>query len=375
MKIAVNTRLLLKNKLEGIGWFTYQTLKRITQNNIKDEFIFFFDRPYDKEFIFDMNVHPVVLFPPARHPLLWYWYFEYSIPQALKKFKPDVYLSTDSWTTLHSNIPTVNVIHDINFEHHPEFIENKWHRKYYQKYAKPYAQRATRLVAVSEYTKQDIIQTYGIPSDRIDIVHNGINESYHPIDEAQKNEIRQKYTEDAPYFISISSLHKRKNINNLLKAFDLYKNRMQNDMKLVFVGSKMWRNIEIDIIVNEMQYKEDVIFLGNMQPEELNLLLGAADALTYVSLFEGFGIPIIEAFQTETPVIASNVTSMPEVGGNAALYCTPQSPESIAEAMIKITSSPTLRTQLIENGRNRKQLYSWDQSAENLWACIQKARK
>ena len=97
MRIAVNTRLLLKDKLEGIGWFTFETLKRITKNHPEHEFIFLFDRPYDKEFIFSENIIPVVIQPPARHPFLWYLFFEWSIPAALKKYKADIFISPDGW--------------------------------------------------------------------------------------------------------------------------------------------------------------------------------------------------------------------------------------------------------------------------------------
>src|SRR5512139_2040469 len=100
MRIAVNTRLLIKDKLEGIGWFTYETLKRITRKHPEHEFIFLFDRPFDKEFIFAQNIIPVIITPEARHPILWYLWFEYSVPRALKKYKADIFLSPDGYLSL-----------------------------------------------------------------------------------------------------------------------------------------------------------------------------------------------------------------------------------------------------------------------------------
>ena len=120
MKIAVNTRLLLPNKLDGIGWFTYENLKIITQAHPEHEFIFLFDRKFSDELIFSDNITPEIIYPQSRHPLLWYWWFEHSVPNALRKHKADLFLSTDGYLSLNTDTPQVNVIHDINFKHHPK---------------------------------------------------------------------------------------------------------------------------------------------------------------------------------------------------------------------------------------------------------------
>ena len=120
MIIAVNTRLLLKNKLEGIGWFTYETLSRITKNHPEHIFYFLFDRPYHSDFVFESNVTPIVLPPPARHPVLFYIWFEISVARFLRKLKPDLFLSPDGYLSLKTKTTSLAVIHDINFEHYPE---------------------------------------------------------------------------------------------------------------------------------------------------------------------------------------------------------------------------------------------------------------
>src|SRR5450432_4302121 len=130
MRIAVNVRFLIKNKLEGIGWFTNETLKRITSQHPEHQFFFFFDRPYDSSFIFSENIKPMVLFPPARHPLLWYYWFEYAVPKALKKVKPDVFLSTDAYLSIHTQVKELLVVHDLAFLHFPGHI-NSLTSKYY----------------------------------------------------------------------------------------------------------------------------------------------------------------------------------------------------------------------------------------------------
>ena len=121
MRIAVNTRLLIKNKLDGIAWFTLETFKRICKQHPEHEFIFIFDRKYSNEFIFAKNITPVVISPPTRHPLLIWFYFEYSIPYILKKINADIFISPDGWLSLKTKLPQLAVIHDLNFHYYPEF--------------------------------------------------------------------------------------------------------------------------------------------------------------------------------------------------------------------------------------------------------------
>lgn len=185
MNIAVNTRLLLKGKLEGIGWFTAETLKRITAQHPEHHFDFFFDRPYDPSFIFSSNVTPHILPPPARHPLLWFWWFEKSIPRELNQTKADLFLSPDGYGSLSTEVKQVIVIHDVAFEHF-ETHNKKAVQRYYKKYTPLYARRANRIATVSEYTKQNLIDFYKIPAGKIDVVYNGSHEYFRSLSEEEK---------------------------------------------------------------------------------------------------------------------------------------------------------------------------------------------
>lgn len=372
MKIAVNTRLLLPNALDGIGWFTYQTLKRITQQHAEHQFYFIFDRPYSEEFIFSDNITPVVIPPPARHPFLWYLYFEYSTPHILRKINPDLYLSTDGWMPVDIPYKSVDVIHDLNFAHHPEFLKPLI-RKYYNYYFPKFARSATRIATVSEFAKQDIHEVYGIPTENIDVVYNGVNHEFKPLSIEEKESIRAKYTAGNPYFLFVGLIHKRKNLDNIFKSFDLFKKKERNEAyKLVVVGDKKWWRGDIENAFRTMKHKEDVIFLGRADSDELAKLMGTASALLYPSLFEGFGIPIVEAFQAHTPVITSNITSMPEVAGDAALFVNPYSVEEIAQAMCKVIEDEELVKSLILKGNMQKDKFSWDITAAKLWETIEK---
>jgi glycosyltransferase involved in cell wall biosynthesis len=371
MKIAVNTRLLLKNKLEGIGWFTFETLKRITTQHPEHEFFFIFDREYSDEFIFSDNITPIVIHPQARHPVLYYIYFEYSIPRILKKLKPDLFLSPDGYLPLSGKTKMLNVFHDLNFEHYPDdlpFAERKYYRYFFPKYA----HKANRIATVSEYSKSDIVKQYGVSPDKIDVVYNGANENFKPIADKEKQSVREKYTKGNPYFLFVGALHPRKNLVNLFKAFDTFKQGGKNSEKLLVVGEKKWWTDDIKKAYGEMKNREDVIFSGRLEFVELQLVLAAALALVYVSYFEGFGIPIVEAFYAETPVITSNATSMPEIAGGAALLVDPFSIDSICGQMKKMASDGELRKDLIENGKERRKEFTWQKSADRLWRSIEK---
>ncbi|MGE0089580.1 MAG: glycosyltransferase family 4 protein [Bacteroidales bacterium] len=374
MKITVNTRLLLKNKLEGIGWFTYESLKRITQNHPEHEFYFIFDRPYHDDFIFSSNVHPIVIGPQARHPFLFYWWFEKSIPKILKQINADLFISPDGFLSLSTDVKSIAVFHDINYMHYPKdfpFLV----RHYYHYFSPRFAKKADRIVTVSEYSKNDIVSQFSILPELIDVVYNGANLIYNPITDIEKLTTKQKHTSGNDYFIFVGALSPRKNVSNLLLAFDRFKNQTFSMAKLLIVGEKMFKTRKMKRVYSQMLFKDDVIFAGRMSPEELKYLYGSAIALTFVPYFEGFGVPMIESMNCGIPVITSNVTSMPEIAGEAALLVDPFSVNSIADAMIRIYADDHLRNELITKGSVQCKKFSWDKTAERFWESIEKVIK
>lgn len=373
MKIVVNTRLLIKDKLEGIGWFTYETLKRITNAHPEHQFYFLFDRKYDDSFIFSDNITPIVLSPQARHPILFKIWFNWSVHRFLKKINADLFVSPDGYLSLPTKTPQLAVIHDLNFEHFPEFLP-KHITKYYTTYFPLFAKKATRIVTVSNFSKKDIVKQYKIDPQKIDVVYNGINKRFCPLEIDKKNNIKTKYAEGNPFFIYVGSLNPRKNIENTLKAFDLFKKQTQLNHKFIIVGEKLWNNKSIEDCYNNLSYKEDIIFTGRLFNEDLGQLLASAVALLYISYFEGFGIPIIEAMQCGTPVITSTETSLPEVAGDAAILCNPNDIESIAQQMSNILDDK-LSIGYIEKGFINANRFNWDTAAIELWNSIKNTIK
>lgn len=370
-KIAVNARFLIEGKLEGIGRFTKETLQRITQNNPQHQFYFLFDRKNYESFLFSDNITPVVVNPPARHPFLWYCWFEIALPRVLKNISPDIFLSPDGFASLKTPVPTLSVFHDIAFEHYPEFIPFI-NRKFYQYYSPKYANEVKRIATVSEFSKSDIVSKYKISPKKIDVVYNGANPTCKPISEAEKLKVRAQYTSGCPYFIFISAVHPRKNLPRILKAFDAFKSKTNSSTKLVVAGRMGWKNEHLKAIINKMHYKNEVVFTGHLPIKEIERLTAAALALCYTSLFEGFGLPILEAMYAEIPVITSNVSSMPEVAGDAALLVDPTSCKAIMEAMLQIEQKPDLRQCLINKGKIQREQFKWDRTANLLWESMTK---
>lgn len=371
LKIAVNTRLLLPDKMEGIGYFAYETLLRITRQHPETEFHFLFDRPYDKRFIFADNVKPVVLFPPARHPFLWYWWFEWTVAGYLRRNKCDLFLSPDGYCSLRSSTPTLAVQHDLAFEHYPAFVP-ALHSKYYKYFVPRFMAHATRIATVSAYSKADIVRLYGTKPDKIDVVYNAAKDVFAPINKEEIKVLQQQHTQGKSYFIYVGSIHPRKNLKNMLLAYDKYRSaRPAAEQKFLIAGAPGWQNSELWQVVESLRYRNDVIFLGRQPLDGIAKLVAGAYAMLYVSLFEGFGVPPIEAMQCGVPVITSSTSSMPEICGDAALFAHPLNVQQIAEAMISLYDNSALNTELSTRGIIQAKKYSWDLSAQLLWqSCL-----
>lgn len=374
MRIAVNTRLLLKNKLEGIGRFSYETLRELVLQNPQHEFIFLFDRPYAEEFVFAPNIEPVVIGPKARHPLSFIIWMEWSVRRALKKYKADVFLSPDGYVSLLSRKPTVAVIHDLNFEHFPQDLPAlaRW---YYRTFFKWFARKAAVVATVSNFSMLDIEIRYKVPKEKLRVVYNGVGEGFKPLPEKKQVAVREEFFGGNEYFFYVGSIHPRKNISRLIEAFDLFKSETDNSIKLVIAGARYWWTEEMEDTIDAIDHREDIIFTGRIPDEELYQMMGAAKALTYVSYFEGFGIPVIEAMKCGVPVITSDQTSLPEIAGDAAILVDPFSHVAISDAMKKIISNDDLRESMIEKGKLRAGEFTWEKTALAMWKCIEDAVK
>ncbi|MDZ4809604.1 MAG: glycosyltransferase family 1 protein [Bacteroidota bacterium] len=369
MTVAINCWILRNKKLDGIGYFTVNAVAYLIKDHPDVQFRILCDKKFTEAYFDFPNVTKHKIFPALRHPLLYVFYMDVVLPLFLRKHKPDVMVSADGYLSLLSTCKQIPIIYDINFEHKPEDIKLK-NRIYFKFFFKRFARKAKRIATISEYSKKDIADYYKIDPDKIDNVSCGINSNFSPLNEQEIIEVKNKWSAGKPYFFFVGSMHPRKNIKRLIDAFNLFKQETSSDFKLILAGSILWSKSEIEDSYTNSPYKADIIFTGRLSDEDLQNMLGAAYALSFVPIFEGFGLPIVEAFQSGVPVICSNVTSMPEVAGDAALMVDPFSIENIADGMEKLAKDNELRNQLIAKGHIQKKLFSWARTAQLLWESI-----
>jgi glycosyltransferase involved in cell wall biosynthesis len=216
------------------------------------------------------------------------------------------------------------------------------------------------------------VQHYNIDASKIDVVYNGAAQGFHPLEAEQIVAVRKKITGGTPYFLYIGALHPRKNLERLVRAYGEFRRKNDSQTKLVIAGGNYWNYEALQKAIETVPDKNEIIFTGRLSEEELFQVTGAALALTYVPYFEGFGIPIVEAMACDIPVLTSNITAMPEVGGDAALYVDPFSEESISSALAMMDKDESLRGNLIAKAKIQREKFSWDKTAAALWNSMEK---
>ncbi|MCW3074084.1 MAG: glycosyltransferase family 4 protein [Flaviaesturariibacter sp.] len=374
MIIAVNTRLLLSTHLEGIGYFIKEVFTRLAIRHPDHQFFFLLDRPYSAETSLPANVKMLTLSPPARHPLLWKYWYDIKVPLTLKRVKADVFVSPDGFASLTTKVPQCMVVHDLGFLHQADTYK-KSHVQFLRHYTPRFVQKVAMIATVSSFSKADLLTHYKVKAGKIDVVYSAVKEAFRPLDFESRQAIKEKYTGSREYFIYAGAIQPRKNLVNLLKAFSLFKKRQKSNWKLVLAGRLAWKNGDFLELLKTYKYRDDVVLTGYVEEAELVKLVAASYALVYPSLFEGFGVPVLEAMKCGVPPLTSQDSSMQEIAGDAALYFDPADPASIADAMMLIYKDETWRSHLIERGKKVSANYSWDRTADLLWESILKAVK
>lgn len=364
-KIAINVRFLLPNKLEGYGIYTQEILSRWVKIWPEAQFYFIFDRAYDERYIFSSNITPIVLFPPARHPLLFMAWYEFSLSRFLNKLKPDLFLSMDGFLPLGYKGKKMVVIHDLAYLHFPQGIPLS-HLWYYKCFQPKFAHSADQIIAVSEFSKMDIVDKFQIEPDKISVVPNACRDGFRPISSEEKIKVQLIYSEGKPYFMTLGAVHPRKNLSSVLLAFDRFKTaNPELPHRLLITGRKAWKNKDLDTLWNSLKSTADIEWLGYVEDENLPAIVGAAEAMIYISLFEGFGIPILEAMACGVPVITSNKSSMPEVAGDAAILVDPLNIDEIVNAMERALSENE-KAKLTAKMPANLARYDWKRSSQTL---------
>ncbi len=265
--------------------------------------------------------------------------------------------------------PKIVTIHDLTPlilpETHGTRFRLWWRWKFTLKLVK---NRIDHVIAVSESTKNDCVKYLNIPKEKITVIHNAVNEIYQPLEDKKKIEehLKKEYKIDYPFILFVGTLEGRKNIPQLIKAF--YEVKKQGlDHKLILVGMRGWKSEPIFDTINKLGLDDDIIFPGYIPNNDLVELYNVADVFVYPSLYEGFGLPPLEAMSCGCPVITSNTSSLPEVVGDAGILIDPHDVDGLTEAIYKVLSNKELRAEMVTKSVERAKLFSWQRVAEETW--------
>lgn len=357
--------------MEGYGYFVQEIFSRLAKKYPEHEFIFIFDRPFDQNFIFSSNVKPFIVEPAARHALSFKYWYDVKLPIALRSIKPDLMVQPYGFCSLTSKVPQLLIVHDLAFKHFPKFIP-KHHLYYYRAFTRSFLNKAEKIATVSEFSKNDIVQQYKIAPEKINVVFSAAKNIFQPIDSHTQQVTKGKYAGGKEYFLFTGGIHPRKNLISLLRAFSFFKKWQHSNMKLLVAGRLAWKYDSVLEKLKTYKYRDDVVLLNYLPEEELANITASAYAMVFPSLFEGFGVPVIEAMQCAVPVIASNSSSLPEIAGNAVLYADPDNADAIAKQMLQLYKDESLRSKLIEAGVVQAKKFDWDKTADLLWQTITK---
>lgn len=368
MIIAVNT-LSLSNDPEGRDRFVYELFSILAKKHSEDRFYVLSDRNYEGIKDLPSNLHLLEV-SSQRHDfsLRRYW-LDIKIPFILKKIKADVFVCFGR-TVSSANLPQCLVIPDS--ELHDQLASKKNHVRFIKSRKSRLLKKAKQLICFSEFSRNTLSKHYEIDASEIDVVYPAAKNIFHSLSWEEKSSVKEKYTGGNEYFICAGPVFPEKNLVILLKAFSLFKKRMQSSMKLLIAGRPGWKDESFLKLVETYKYKTDVIIKENLAEKDQSLLLEAAYALVYPSLFEDFGTTIIKAMEYDVPVLTSEQTSMAEIAGPAALCFDPNEPADIANKMMTIYRDENLKNQLTKKGKKRVQNYSLEKSADLLWQSIVK---
>lgn len=285
------------------------------------------------------------------------------LPMEFRRAKADVVHMQYILSPVLPRCASVVTIHDISFEHFPGVFKPTELLR--DKLLVPFsARRADAVLTVSEFTKADLVKTYGIAPEKIVVAVGSVDSGFRLLeDRAKIDGVCRQYGIDGPFILYVGNIQPRKNLVRLVQAYAALVRGESVPHRLVIVGNKAWRHLPVLEAVRAFGLEQRVVFTGYIPEEDVCALYNAADLFVFPSIFEGFGLPIVEAMACGTPVITSNTSSMPEAGGEAAIYVDPFSVPELTLAMRKVLEDADLRARLSASGLARAAQFSWEEAA------------
>lgn len=373
MKVAFDAQLLFEKQKTGIGWNARHMIDELIQIPDMECTLNCFrirDREHARDTLKEYRERGCQIRQSTWIPARIYNHLERLIPFPYQWiFGKDAEITQFFNYTVPLGVANkkVTIVHDMAFRVCPDTVAKKT-RKWLGKNLEKYCQRASCIVTVSEFSKREIHQYLGIPLEKIEVVYNGVDqEMFHPnYDNERISKVRETYKTGENYLLYLGTLEPRKNLETLIDAYRRMRNRVKDCPKLVLAGKKGWLYDSIFEMVKDYGLERDVVFTGYIAENEVAPLICGARIFLFPSLYEGFGIPPLEAMACGTPVITSDTSSLPEVVGDAGIMIPPKEPEKLCEAMERLFRDDVLWEEYRVRGFAQAKKFTWKNSAEKL---------
>ncbi|MFH1846633.1 MAG: glycosyltransferase family 1 protein [Candidatus Omnitrophota bacterium] len=366
MRIGINARYL-QNTRTGIARYVYSLLANLKKVDAGNEYVLFLGGSRlvldDIESLGFLN--DVSKMPTTNQILKIVWQHFY-VPKRIKDLAIDVFHEPTFIAPYFKRCPTVVTIHDLAYKFLPDCYTLR-NRLYLDLLMKKSINTSDKVIVISENTKKDVLLNFDIKEQKVEVLPLSVDESFYPIadrKEEQLASVKSKYGITQDFILTVSLISPRKNLVNLIRAFAKLKKMKASLHQLVIVGKKGWLFKKIFEEVVACGYEKDIIFCDFVSHEDLVKLYNAAEVFVYPSLYEGFGLPLLEAMACDCPVVASNISSIPEVCADAAILFDPHNFVEIANAIGQVLTESSLKKSLIEKGRIRAAFFSWRKTAE-----------
>jgi glycosyltransferase involved in cell wall biosynthesis len=367
MRCAIDARLVHYTQA-GIGQYTIRLIRALAALNRSDEFIILQSRKHPQPIISQSNFRRLGLWTPSHNR-----FEQIALPIELLRVEADVLHSPDFIPPFYSRrFRSVITIHDLHFLVYPKFLTEESARYYGQ--IDRAVQKAAHIIVPSEATKQDTIRLLGVPESSISVISEAANPLFRPLDREEALAQAQARFPGLPreFILFVGTIEPRKNLPTLLRAYHHLREAYKLATELVLVGRRGWLMDDIFRQVAEMGIEQSCHFLGRVEDDDLLYLLNAARCLAHPAHYEGFGLPPLEAMACGTPVVVSNVASLPEVVGDAGLLIDPNNWEELAVALHRVLTDEQLAQEMRQKGLQRATLFTWERAAEETLAVYRK---
>jgi len=350
----------------GVEWYSHHLIEQFKKIDSDNRYFLYTQKHLEGDLaVLPLNFKQKIL---KWLPIRFWTLIRLSFEMKYGKEVPELLFVPAHTIPLFNPGKVVVTVHDIGFERHPEFYH--WADKLYHRWTIKFIKKnATKIITVSEFSKKEIIEIYGIPEDRIIVTPISYDKETYKVLDIEKSvldkKILDKYKIKDPYFMFVGRLEKKKNIDGLINAFLQYKEAHPDDKhKLVLVGTRGLTFNEMEATLEMQNKTKDIIYLEYVKDSnDVAMLINGADLYIFPSRYEGFGIPALEAMACGCPLICSNTASLPEVVGQAAIMFNPENTDAIVKAIETVVQNPEVREALVQAGLERVKEFSWERCA------------